>query len=369
MAVRLKNLTIRGFKTIRHLENFQPGPLNVLIGANGAGKSNFLSFFRLLSQMLTPPGDLQLHVGSLGRASAFLHDGPGVTQELAAGLSLEGDEGSYEYAFQLAYAAGDTFVFADERYRVSGGAGQDVEEWRPLGAGHSEAKIVAEAEAGETAARALVSSLRHCLVYQFHNTSFRARLRGAWNVNDGHRLKDDAGNLAPFLLRLRDQEPKHYRKIVKTVGLLAPFFADFELEPMNGKLLLQWREHGSDVIFDASHASDGMLRMMALIALLGQPAQDLPPVLLVDEPELGLHPYAMDTVVGMLKTAAAQVQVVVATQSAPFLDWFDPPDIVVVDRRGRESTFTRHSAKDLADWLEEYSLSDLWEKNVLGGRP
>jgi predicted ATPase len=112
-----------------------------------------------------------------------------------------------------------------------------------------------------------------------------------------------------------------------------------------------------------------MLRALALVTLLLQPEQDLPDVLIIDEPELGLHPYAINIVGGLIRSLATRIQVVVATQSAQLIDCFDPRDIVVVERDQRRSSFRRLNADDLSDWLQEYSLSELWEKNVLGGRP
>jgi predicted ATPase len=188
-------------------------------------------------------------------------------------------------------------------------------------------------------------------------------------VNDNRRLKEDGANLAPFLLRLREEAPPYYRRIVETLRLTVPFFADFELVEAHSSILLQWRERGSDVVFDASQASDGMLRTMALVALLGQPEDGLPEVLLLDEPELGLHPFAIEIVAGLLKAASLHAQVFVATQSTALVDRFELDDIVIVDRPDRESVFTRLSAEKYKEWLEEYAVSELWEKNVLGGRP
>jgi predicted ATPase len=182
-------------------------------------------------------------------------------------------------------------------------------------------------------------------------------------------LLEDAANLAPFLLRLRVDQSKYYFRIVETIRQVAPFFEDFVLEPYNGRMLLTWREKGSDLEFGAHQASDGTLRTMALISLLLQPEQDLPPVLILDEPELGLHPFAIDIVAGLLKSAALTSQVFVATQSMPLLNYFDPDDVIVVDRRERESLFNRLSNERLSDWLAEYSLSELLEKNVIGGNP
>jgi predicted ATPase len=206
-------------------------------------------------------------------------------------------------------------------------------------------------------------------VHQFSDTSATSRIRNKWPVDDGIRLKEDAANLAPFLYRLHEHYPKYYRRIVETIRLILPFFDDFELEPEFGSLLLRWLERGTDRVFGASQAADGMLRTMALVALLQQPEENLPDVLILDEPELGLHPYAIEVLASLLQSASQYVQVIVATQSVSLIDRFEPHDIVVVDRTGRESTFRRLNDADLAEWREQYTLSELWEKNVLGGRP
>jgi predicted ATPase len=108
---------------------------------------------------------------------------------------------------------------------------------------------------------------------------------------------------------------------------------------------------------------------MALIALLQQPERDLPDVLILDEPELGLHPYAIEVLASLIHSASRHVQVVVATQSVSLIDRFEAEDIVVTNRSDRETSLKRLSSGELAEWLETYTLSELWEKNVLGGRP
>ena len=366
MSVRLRSLTLKGFKTIRELVAFEPRPLNVLIGANGAGKSNFISFFRLLSWMMSE--QLQEHVAEAGGARALLHEGPEVTREIEAELSIETESGVNDYAFRLFYAAADTLVFADEKYRFTREGAAAPWPWSMLEAGHKEPRLVSEGTKDKTAG-VVLGLLRKCIVHQFHNTSATARIRGKWSVEDNRWLKEDAANLAPVLMRLRDQFPDYYRRIIEVLRMVLPFFAEFEFHPEYGKALLQWREKGSDVVFDVSQASDGMLRTMALVALLGQPERDLPAVLVLDEPELGLHPYAIEVVGGMLHSASAHCQVFVATQSAPLVDAFVPEDVVVVEREGRESRFRRLKEGPLHEWLEEYSLGELWQKNVLGGRP
>jgi predicted ATPase len=367
MRPSLARLTLCGFKTIRELKDFEPGRVTMLIGPNGAGKTNFISFFRMLSWALNSPGNLQTYVAEQGGASSLLHDGPARTREIEAVFGMLTDAGSNEYGFRLFHAAGDTLVFADEWYRFRR-PGQD----RPaieLGAGHREPKLIDEAESGNTTARVLLAMLRRIVVHQFHNTSNTARVRNKWAADDGRWLKEDAANLSPFLFRLQDSEPKYYKRIVETLRLILPFFADFEFQPEYGRLLLRWRERGSDQVFSASQAGDGMLRAMALVALLQQPETDLPDVLILDEPELGLHPYAIEVLAALIQSASLHTQVIVATQSVSLIDRFEPHDIVVIDRTGRESTFTRLADSQLSEWREHYTMSELWEKNVLGGRP
>jgi predicted ATPase len=369
VAARLAKLTLRGFKTFHDLSDFEPGLLTVLIGPNGAGKSNFISFFRLLSWSLAPPGNLQTHVGQLGGASALLHDGPAKTREIEAALTVETESGQNDYEFRLSYAAGDALLYVEERYRFAPTDLATEAGWTELEPGHREAKLIHEAEWGKPTARTILALLRNLRVFQFHNTSWTARIRTKWSEDDGRWLKEDAANLGPFLYRLRNDEPRYYRRIVQTVRLILPFFADFELEPEHGKILLRWLERDSDVVFSAAQAADGMLRAMALVALLLQPERDLPNVLILDEPELGLHPHAMNVIAGLVRSASTSVQVILATQSVALLNYFEPEEVVVVDRVGRESKFHRLDTASLGEWLEEYSLAELWEKNVLGGRP
>ena len=367
MKNRLESITLKGFKTIQALD-FKPRPLTVLIGPNGVGKSNFVSFFRMMSLMLADPDNLQLYVGRQGGANTLLHDGPAKTQEIVIELLIRTAAGINQYSFRLVYAAGDTLIFADERYRFSQQEHSTPANWNEMGAGHRSPQLLTLADENKTA-RITRDILRKIVVYQLHNTSDTARIRGKWPIYDAQRLKEDAANLAPVLLRLRENESKSYRRIVDTIRLILPFFSDFEQVPYFGTLPLQWRERNSDQLFSVSEASDGMLRVVALITLLLLPERELPDVLILDEPELGLHPHAINVVGGLINAVSTKIQVIVATQSMPLVDCFDPEDIVVVEREGRRSTFRRLESEALSNWLDDYSLSELWEKNVLGGRP
>jgi predicted ATPase len=363
----LERLSLAGFKTIRHLNALELGPMNVLIGPNGAGKSNLLSFFRMLSQMFTQPGNLQLFVAKAGGANALLHSGARITQDVDATLNFRG----VDYAFRLAHAAQDTLVFAEEAVSCRPPSREPPEaSWLHWGGGHREA-IVLQARNLPFVAdlESLQTFLRESVVFHFHSTSETARIRQRSDVSDNQALKEDGANLAPFLLRIRDRYPAHYRRITETLRQIAPFFADFELVPEDNTVLLRWRELGSDLVFGPHQASDGTLRAMALVALLMQPKEELPSIIILDEPELGLHPRAISVLAGLLQTAALSTQVIVATQSPVLLDHFEPEQVIVAEREGSESIFRRLDRFKLESWLEEYTLSDLWDKNVLGGRP
>src|SRR5262245_34828118 len=207
--------------------------------------------------MMLSPGHLQFAVSKACGANALLHDGAAVTPQLEATLTFED---VLEYSLQLTHAAPDTLIFADEKYRFS--PHQSV-DWQPLGSGQREARLIEVAENGNATAKAILRRMLSCDVYQFHNTSATARIRQRWDVEDNRFLKEDAANLAPFLLRLRDSQPKAYSRIVETIRQIAPFFADFVLEPLDGTVILQWRERNSDIIFGPYQASDGTLRVMA----------------------------------------------------------------------------------------------------------
>lgn len=363
-------MTIRGFRSIHELVDYCPGDMNLLIGANGSGKSNLIAFFRMMSWMMT--GKLATHVSSNGGASKLLHDGPARTREISGEISIATENGDDNYTFRLVYASsGDSLLFTEEKYRFVRHE-QDRFPWTDLGAGHRESLLQDAADGpapGNRIAKFILSLLKGCRVYQFHNTSDTARLKQKWHINDSRFLKEDGGNLAPVLLRMREHHPENYRQVVEHCRDLLPFFDDFVLEPDSNHVLLQWSERGSDLHLDASAASDGMLRIIALVTLLCQPRDQFFDVLFLDEPELGLHPAAIELVAGLLKSFAAQTQVFAATQSPLLLNHFPPSDVTVVERDGRASTFRRLSEPDLEEWLEEYTLSELWQKNVIGGRP
>lgn len=359
---KLDRISLKGFKSIRGVE-LELRLLNVLIGANGAGKSNFISAFRLLNQLVE--GHLQSFVGKAGGADALLHFGHKTTDRIGIELSF----GVNAYKCTLAPSARDTLVFEEEvcLFELENFHQPHFEN---LGGGHRESRL--EEFAKFPVVDHVLKIMRDWRVYHFHDTGDAARVKKTGDINDNEALRADASNLAAFLYRLRESHPSHYGKIVQTIRLAAPFFDDFTLRPSRlspDKIRLEWKEKESDVYMNASALSDGTLRLICLTTLLMQPAELLPSTLLIDEPELGLHPYAINLLASMLQSTATKTQIVVSTQSVPLVNQFTPEDLVVVDREEGQSVFRRLDARALTGWLEEYGLGDLWEKNVIGGRP
>jgi len=367
-------LSLKGFKSIKEMD-LELRPLNVLIGANGAGKSNLVSFFKMLNEMMG--GRLQHYIGTTGHAEALLRFGPKITPQLEATLVFQGikvAEDQNTYRLVLSYAeADDTLVFKEETLgRLKTGPRGKKDPDLSLGAGHKEARIKDEADLGVPRAKFLRFLLNQCRVYHFHDTSETAGVRRHGYIGDDYPLMPDARNLAAFLYRLKTEpEPTAYHRIVTTIRLVAPFFDDFVLEPKGSRqeIILNWREKESEQLLGPYQISDGTLRAMCLIALLRQPETDLPHMIVIDEPELGLHPYALNLIASLFKMASHHSQVLISTQSSPLVDNFEPEDIVVVDRKGKESVFTRPDLPKLESWLDEYSLGEVWENNIIGGGP
>jgi predicted ATPase len=370
----INSITIKGFKSIRELPSFKLRNINVLIGPNGAGKSNFVSFFRLLRDMIDQK--LQLAVATQGGADACLYLGPKVTKEISAQL-LFGQNG---YEFGLVPTVDNKLVFAHESTIYSGYLVGGIPSRRSLGSGHFEASLLdRKDDAGYTSKKGppyyVFQSVSSWVVYHFHDTSPLAGVRRQGAINDNEVLRPSAENLAAFLYRIAQTNLESYSKIRDVVRLAAPFFDDFKLRPVpaNPELIqLEWVQRDSDYPFLASQLSDGTLRFICLATALLQPSP--PRTILFDEPELGLHPYALSLLGGLVQKAVspwgfATNQVIISTQSALLLNEFVPEDVVVVERSEGQSVFERLDSAELSDWLSDYTLGELWQKNILGGRP
>lgn len=366
----LNRIEIRGFKSIREM-TLDLRPLNVLIGANGVGKSNFISAFRFLNELVNE--NLQLHVARSGGVDAFLYFGRQHTDEMYLNVKLSQDRPGLinAYSCTLVPSTDGPFIFSEETAYFHDQKRYSQPMSISLGLGHQETQINQMAKQDYVVAytRKAITSWR---IYHFHDTSDRARIKGSVEINDNAFLRPDGSNLAAYLYWLRVMHPANYRSVVETIRLVAPFFDDFNLNPDRfdeSKIRLEWLEVGSDMYFNATALSDGTLRFMALATLLLQPQAKKPTTILLDEPELGLHPYAITILANLLKSTAEETQIIVSTQSVTLVNQLDFEDIVVVDREEQQSVFRHLTEDDMGNWLDDYSLGDLWEKNVIGGRP
>jgi predicted ATPase len=362
----LSRIEITGYKSIRELD-LELRPLNILIGANGSGKSNFISAFKLLNHIVERR--LQFFVAQAGGADNLLYFGAQTTDVIKIKLEF----GANGYECTLAPTPKEHLFFAEERCWFHNPKYPDPYIIHLVGV-QGETGLDEEAQRHPNrTANYVQDALKNWKVYHFHDTSDTAKVKKTVNINDNAALRADASNLAAFLYLLQERHPDHYRRIVGTVRLVAPFFDDFILRPnpLNPDTIqLEWREKGSDAYFNANMLSDGTLRFICLTTLLLQPEELLPATILIDEPELGLHPYAIAVLAAMLRSiATVKRKVIASTQSVTFMNEFGYEDLVVSDRLGGQSTFRRPTYEGLKDWLDEYTLGELWEKNVLGGRP
>ena len=352
---QLSRIVLKGFKSI-HRCDLKLSKLNVLIGANGAGKSNFISFFRMVQQLLEQ--NLQVFVSRQGGPDALLHFGRKTTQQLEFQLYF----GNNGYFATLEPTQDNRLMFALESF-WSNMSGE-----HEIGRGHFETLALSDTETQIDSY--VVPTIQQWRVYHFHDTSDSAYVKQPHGINDNAYLRSDARNLASFLYLLRARYQASYQKIVKTIRLVTPFFRDFYLRPspQNQEVIeLEWFDLGQDVPFKAHLLSDGTLRFMCLATVFLQPEDLQPETILVDEPELGLHPYAITVLASLMRTAKKQV--IVSTQSVELLNEFDAFDVIVVDRDQGKSSLRRLDRHELEAWLEDYSLGELWKKNVLGGRP
>jgi predicted ATPase len=367
VASALESITIEGFRSIAAIDHLRLTPINVVIGANGSGKSNFIETFSFLQAIRD--GRLRNYVTAAGGAEKLLHFGSKTTKRIYFYLSFE--RGTNEYRLELRPTADDGLFPSSENVAFWDGVRLDP-LWRPLGPREEGREAGVSDPSADRIAKWVRERLGGWRVYHFNDTGQSSPMRKTCSVDDVRFLRADGSNLAAFLLRVREDEADTYELIRQCVRIAAPFFDDFILVPLARNpetIKLEWRHRGSDQYFDASSLSDGTLRFIALATLFLQPGAFRPSTIVVDEPELGLHPAAIGLLAGLIKQAATRNQVIVSTQSSLLLDQFEPEDVLVAERVDGGTVLKRLEAERLRGWLEDYSLGQLWEKNELGGRP
>ncbi len=363
----INRIKIKGYKSIQDLD-LELKPINVLIGGNGVGKSNFISFFKLVNNIY----EQRLANYSFKRgAENLLHFGRKYTNQINGYLEFDSING-YEFLLE---STDDNKLFIKEEitsFNKSKGGMSDI-----YGKGWTANFINSNAK--ESTLKNINTGipfhvngyLRNFKIYHFHDTSDSSALRTSAMLNDNIYLKEDAGNLAAFLYYLQEKQPKYFKRIEHTIKSITPYFERFELRPdrlNEDRINLEWREvNHPDTPFNANHFSDGTIRFIALATLLMQP--NLPHVIIIDEPELGLHPVAINKLAGLIKKASARCQIIISTQSVNLVNNFNPDDIVTVDRDDNQSIFRRLNNESLDKWLTDFSLGELWLKNIIKGQP
>ena len=360
----LDKLTIKNFKSIRE-QTLELGRLNVLIGSNGAGKSNLIEIFRFLREIVNQ--NLADYTGTKGGADSLLHFGRKQSAEMSFQLNFGEGHGKSAYFVSLKPTDEDDFLIGKEKAYDSIEPDHAEGYIKPISASARESKLkILDNEVAQTVWKDM-DSFR---VYHFQDTSDTAAVKFTCDVEDNRVLRPQAENLAAFLYWMQQKQPDHFANLEDTLRQIAPFFEEFRLAPSKlntEKIRLEWKEKGNDAYFNAAALSDGTLRFICLATLLLQP--ELPPIILLDEPELGLHPSAIAVLADLLKAASVSSQIIVSTQSVTLVNQMNARDIIVVDREGGQSVFRRLDETALKGWLEDYALGELWEKNVLGGRP
>ena len=361
----LNKLTITGFKSIRELKELELNNVNIFIGGNGAGKSNLIEFFRLLRKIIDGKLDEYIRLG--GGISDFLFNGRKITSE----LKFEMHFGARGYRFCIKPGPLDNCLLTDEaRYYESGTSG-----WCELGdSPDGKSRLVKEVQGNSPDKQyslPVYDAISSWQIYHFHDTSANAAMRHYEIIQDNTILRFDASNIAPYLLHVKNEKTDAFQEILDSVRLILPFFDDFLLNVTTfgekQSVNLSWLQQGSDYPMQPYHFSDGAIRFICLATALLQP--DPPSTIIIDEPELGLHPSAIAILAELIQNASKRTQLIVATQSPALIDHFSVEDVIVVNRKDGASTFERLKEQDFNIWLETYSVGELWSKNVISGGP
>lgn len=345
----LSRIIIKGFKSIKELD-LEMKPINVLIGANGAGKSNFINVFEFLKYGVSEDIEgIESYVAQRGGGDAFLFFGSSITQEINIDIGIQKHE--YKLVFKPDY---NNDLLTNRS--ITSNLDNYLDNFDTF------EKDINSSSVG---------------IYHFHNTSKTAGFKKRQKIFDCDFLRSDAKNIAPFLLRLQKNYKKDYKNILQTIQTVAPYFKDFVLRPIgdknDGTILLRWKHKNDfelDEDFSANQLSDGTARFICMATLFLQPKDMRPKTIVLDEPEIGLHPVALTVLSEIIKSVANNgSQVIISTQSVTLANCFKPDDFIVVDYADGISNFRRLDDRDQLDlWLKNYQMGDIWNKNLLGGR-
>jgi predicted ATPase len=352
----IEQVGVEGFRSIRSTNVTLP-PMGALIGANGAGKSNFVLALSLLSYLES--GSLRNFVLNHGAsANGLFHRGSKHTPAMSIDLVVRDDEGRLGYRVTLR-AAGDMLAVADEAVAELSDSG--VGTWVTL-TSNSAGSALAQHIAGQGAAGRVRRVLQRCKHLHVHDTSRDSPLRSVAKIEDGRYLRSNGSNLAAYLYKLHEDTSDTGRaawlRVLELTQRVAPFIkellptpvrGDHGAPPASGPVRLDWIDELDDV-YSVEHLSDGTLRALAIITMLAQPADALPRLLVIDEPELGLHPLALSLVCELARSVSTRCQIILATQAPAVLEHVRPDEVLVADRVDGSTRLRRLEPETLKDW-------------------
>ena len=365
----IKSIEIENFKSIRNSGTIELKDINVLIGANGSGKSNFIEFFNFLKNIVNEK--LRLYVSKNG-IDNILYFGRKKSDYLFSKIIFDvfftNKHYKYDYIFKLIPNNIGQLIFTEEYGNYY--EGEEIVSYIIDTGRQIETSLRTGLQLFEPFVRNLdfLLSLNSFIIYHFNDTSFTSNIKTASSIVDNQTfLKEDGSDIASFLYSFSKNYIKNFEILESIIKSIAPFFKRFHLVPddLTGEILLQWVE--KDTIFPVSSLSDGTLRFICLASILLCPMK--PKTIILDEPELGLHPYAIEKLAAMIHIASEHSQIIISTQSIDLISQFSADDIIVVDRENEQTIFKRQSEKYLKSWLEDYSIGEIWNKNVIGGNP
>lgn len=393
---RLTELSCWGFRSYPDRDMVRAltmTPLSVLIGPNSSGKSNLLDMLLLISEA----ADQKLSDGVRrrnGMRSILWQNGAkefGWELVLAAEGAFAAEEGPLHYRV-VVRPRGESPSIALEEVAVEAKSGTRVllsamngavrlrAEGKPqLG---PETPLTSDSELAISQIRdpqnyPTLSRLRDYLaswaIYREFLTDEQSKMRQPQVASADTQLQPHGENLIAVLHQINNRtQYRPYNTGIRELLRLA--FEDFEelyfpAEPgASGKIGLAWKDRSLSGDLDVSQLSDGMLRFLALSTLLAAP--DLPPLVCVDEPEIGLHPALLHLVAGMAEKASARTQVILTTHSTQLINSLSRPEYVtVVERDKGATTLRRLDAGKLGAWLRDFTLGELWLQGEIGGRP
>lgn len=357
IRMKLSKIKISGYKSYGAIysDDIFLRDVNIIIGANGAGKSNFISFLEMIAYIAS--GGLDKFVAQNGFSNSLLHFGEAGTEKIKGELDFAVDDKRDIYSFILSSSVGGKLYF--ERESISYQSGNSAVPYRrEFGVSTEKSGLIEEAKSDNTV-KDILRLLKSCRIFHFNDTSINSSMRSQAYLHDNLYLRSNAGNIAAFLYRMRDENKAYYDRIVSVIREVFPRFDDFVLEPTSlnntdSYVLLNWREDGSDGIFGPHVLSDGTIRFIALVTLLLQPENMLPSVIILDEPEMGLHPFAIKILADLIYQVSDKVQIIAATQSVELLNHFDSEDVLVAEYNDRIKSSFIHR-------IDEEKLGDIWD--------